>query len=170
MGGSLCYDKAPPLSFCPSGSQIVKREPPAPPFPSPPATVTEHISEAKNTRHGGGGEARLRLLFRGCQVPHPPLLPLPPLGCRSPQRQQTKAPQHPPPPQQPAQPPPPCSGPRRRTVPPVSAHTVPQFSPIPCRRRRTGTSGAAGRGAASRAPPCGSGRRGGFSGEGRVRV
>lgn len=158
----------PPLSLCPSGSQLLKREPPAPPFPSLPATVTEHISEAGNTRHGGGGEARLRLLFRGCQVSHPPLLPLPPLGCRSPQRQQTKAPQPPT---------------RRSLLPPrpvavlsgiQSPQSRPTQSPIqphpPSGRGRTGTSGAAGPGAASRAPPCGSGQRGGFGGEGRVRV
>lgn len=126
----MCYDKAPP---CPSGSQLPKREPLAPPFPSPPATVTEHISEARNTRHGGGGEARLRLLFRGCQVPHPPLLPLPPLSCWSPQRQQTKAPQPPT---------------RRSLLPPAAVLSgiqtpslgphSPQFSPIPRRKGQHG--------------------------------
>lgn len=157
-GRSLCYDKAPP--FSPSASQLPKREPPAPPLPSPPAAVTEHIGAAGARGVGVGGGQAAAIVLR---VPSPPPSPSSPTptGLPSPLHQQTKAPQ--PPTRRSPLPP-------RRSSPacslPAPACAAPSSAPPLAGRRSAGTSGAAGPGAASRAPPCRSGRGVAFWGGG----
>lgn len=68
-------------------------------------------------------------------------------------------------PEQPLPPPPPHRDPFQSTHP-ASPHHAPHSAPSLAGRRSAGTSGAAGPGAGSRAPPCGSVWRGGLGGGG----
>lgn len=77
VGGSLCYDKCPPASFCPSESQLLKREPPVPPFPSPRAAVTEHINAARARGMGVGGRPGCGYCSEGAKPPILPFFPYP---------------------------------------------------------------------------------------------
>lgn len=118
-----------------------------------PGSVTEHIRAARARGMGVGGGQAAAIVLRVLSPPPSPSSPTL-TGLRSPQRHQTKAPQSPT---------------RRSPLPPrrsflacsppsLSPH-CPPFSPIPGRKARASTSGAAGPGAASRAPPCSSSRR-----------
>lgn len=106
---------------------------------------------------GGGGEARLRHCSEGAKPPPSPssLTPSELPEPTAPADKGTASPD-------PEQHPPPAAILSR--VPRASRHHAPHSAPSLAGRRSAGTSGAAGPGAGSRAPPCSSVWRGGLGG------